>query len=88
MSLTQFLEAHGLFEIFGRLERQCMRISETTLIMRLHGEVQESIGAGAQLVRGHVAIQAARVAIVGWLFDTTLKFIFVQNPVRPCKFLI
>jgi hypothetical protein len=65
MGLTQFFEAHGLFEIFGGLERQGMRIGEPTFVMRLHRKVQISTGAGAQLVRWHASIQATRSAVVG-----------------------
>lgn len=47
MSLPQFFEAHGLFQIFGSLERQSMRVGEPSFVMRLHRQVQKAIGAAA-----------------------------------------
>jgi hypothetical protein len=78
MRLAQFFEAHGLFQIFGGLERQCVRIGEPAFVVGLHREVQIPIGAAAQLVGWHAAIEPKRAAIVGWLFDTTRKFIVVK----------
>ena len=78
MRLTQFFETHGLFQIFGGLERQCMRIGEPAFVVGLHREVQISIGAAAQLVGWHAAIKPKRAAVVGWLSDTTRKFIVVK----------
>ncbi len=75
--LTQFLEAYGLFQIFGGLARQCVRIGETTVVMRLHRQVQKSIGLATQLVRWHGAIQAISASFVGWLFDTKRKKLFL-----------
>lgn len=36
MSLPQFFKAHGLFQIFGGLERQGMGVGEPAFVMRLH----------------------------------------------------
>jgi len=47
MSLPQFFEAHGLFQVFGGLERQSMRVGEPAFVMRLHRKMQIAIGAAA-----------------------------------------
>jgi hypothetical protein len=70
MSLPQFFETHGLLQVFGGLERQSVRIGEPAFVMRLHRKVQIAIGAAAELIGWHGAIQASRAAIVGWLFDS------------------
>jgi len=58
MSSTQFFEADGLFQVFGRFERQGMRIGEPAFVMRLHRKVQISIGVCAELVGWHTAISS------------------------------
>jgi hypothetical protein len=47
MSLPQFFEADGLFQVFGGLERQSMRVGQPAFVMRLHRQVQKVIGAAA-----------------------------------------
>jgi hypothetical protein len=88
MSLTQFFEADGLFQVFGRFEREGMRIGEPAFVMRLHRKVQISIGVCAELVGRHAAISTDTRRDCRLAFRHEAQILSCENQEPQREFLI